>query len=276
MATKFQPVKGQLIKTDLTGDGTLVVGVVTRIAAKTGVISFDPFDGKGEVTLAQGVVVAKPNKDETKAYALVNTKWAAKNGMAPKPEKAAKAPREPKLDEDGNPIETPKLHFTKLPEYVEGRAMTPNGNGTIDNGDEVAEQIAAHAKDPDAMYQWVSSQVGVAADDLRARYSHLNWGMQRMNLGNIVRGARAAAIRKAEREEEKRVKALNAPPKPTAEEKAAATAAKLAEKTAAAKVKADEKLAASEAKKATANAAAQAKKEAAAAAKATKAPAATK
>lgn len=270
--TKFQPEKGKLAKGDTTGSGEFVIGVVTKIVAKTGVVTLDPADGKGEVTFPQGAVLSKVTKDETKAYALLNTKWAAKNGLAPKPEKAPKVLKEPKLDEDGNPIEAPKLHFTKLPEYVSGAGITPSGNDTIDNGDDVAVLLGQFAKDPDALRAFVSTETGVPADDLKARYAHLNWGMQRMNLGNLVRGARAAVIRKAERAEEQRIKALNAPPKPTAEEKAAALKVKQDAAAAAAKVKADAKLAASEAKKAAANAASQAKKDAAAKVKADKAP----
>ncbi len=47
----------------------------------------------------------------------------------------------------------------------------------------------------DAIYQIVSREAQVSTRDLIARFEHLNPGMQRMNLGNMLRRVRRQAAK---------------------------------------------------------------------------------
>ena len=100
--------------------------------------------------------------------------------------KSDKAPRS-KL-----PIEERKngvVYSGYLPQYVAYSTVTKSGDvkRSIDKGDAVAlalrpmtlEQVVAH----------VSKATGISQVSLRERFGHLNVGMQRMNLGNMLRKA---------------------------------------------------------------------------------------
>lgn len=71
------------------------------------------------------------------------------------------------------------------------KTVSPGGNFTMHNGDAVALQL--DAKSLDDVYKAAAKTLGVPESELRARYAHLNVGMQRMNLGNRMRGALRAA-----------------------------------------------------------------------------------
>ena len=103
-----------------------------------------------------------------------------------KAEKSTKAPRA-KL-----PIEERKngvVYSGYLPQYQAYSTVTKSGEvkRSIDKGDAVAialrpmtlEQVIAH----------VSKATGISQVGLRERFGHLNVGMQRMNLGNMLRKA---------------------------------------------------------------------------------------
>ena len=71
--------------------------------------------------------------------------------------------------------------------------LTQSGRKVIDRDDDVAAEI--RDMDLDKLYGHVAAKmvsagdVEVTADSLMERYQHLNRGMQRMNLGNRLRGA---------------------------------------------------------------------------------------
>jgi len=68
--------------------------------------------------------------------------------------------------------------------YAKGR--TKEGFRFIDNGDDIAEKLRGlHIQE---VYSVVASALGVKAKELKAKYEHLNIGMQRMALGNLMRG----------------------------------------------------------------------------------------
>lgn len=71
------------------------------------------------------------------------------------------------------------------------KTVSPQGNYTMHNGDSVALKL--DAKDLDAVYKIAARELGCSESELRARYQHLNVGMQRMNLGNRMRGVLAKA-----------------------------------------------------------------------------------
>lgn len=72
------------------------------------------------------------------------------------------------------------------------KAVTALGNTTLDSGDELAVKL--RGQELDDVYREASKVLGVPQTELKAKYTRLNAGMQRMNLGNRMR---AAAIRKA-------------------------------------------------------------------------------
>lgn len=94
----------------------------------------------------------------------------------------------------------PKLE-PKLERYVVGKGTTASGRQTIDRDDYVA--IILRGMSLDDIYAYVvnvmvelniefigtgSRRMETGEADFRARYGHLNLGMQRMNLGNVLRG----------------------------------------------------------------------------------------
>lgn len=76
------------------------------------------------------------------------------------------------------------------------KTKSANNNASLDNGDMTA--IVLRGLDIDAVYAVVAEGTGKSVDELKARYNHLNIGMQRMNLGNILRStAKKSAQEKA-------------------------------------------------------------------------------
>jgi hypothetical protein len=67
--------------------------------------------------------------------------------------------------------------------------LSANGNATMDNGDAVAKKL--RGAELDEVYAQASKVLGESQAALRAKYGHLNVGMQRMNLGNRMRAAQA-------------------------------------------------------------------------------------
>lgn len=67
------------------------------------------------------------------------------------------------------------------------RCKTAAGNQSLHNGDQVARKLVG--KELPDIYKIAAETTGLAINDLKTRYSHLNPGMQRMNLGNLIRGA---------------------------------------------------------------------------------------
>lgn len=69
--------------------------------------------------------------------------------------------------------------------YVSARSAS--GAKSLNNGDEVAIALAGLAIE--TLYKVADSICGDAAKEFRTKYAKLNVGMQRMNLGNRIRGA---------------------------------------------------------------------------------------
>lgn len=74
-----------------------------------------------------------------------------------------------------------------LDKYFVSEIKTPSGRRTIDCADEVG--VALRGMDLDQVYATAALNLEVSEESLRAQYGHLNPGMQRMNLGNRIRGA---------------------------------------------------------------------------------------
>ncbi len=95
----------------------------------------------------------------------------------------AKAKPEPKTEAE--PTAIAKAFADRRTTYT--KAKTPAGKATLHNGDDVALMLAGC--DLNEVYEIAAERLGVTFDELDAKYGHLNLGMQRMNLGNRIRGA---------------------------------------------------------------------------------------
>lgn len=70
--------------------------------------------------------------------------------------------------------------------YVKAKSL--NGNYTLNNGDAIAQELATMTLNEVYGFVAIVMNLGEAGENqLRAKYSHLNPGMQRMNLGNRFR-----------------------------------------------------------------------------------------
>ena len=94
------------------------------------------------------------------------------------------------VEEDEQEIRL-KFDLTKYKRTEDVR--TKAGRASLDNDDSVAQYL--RGKDLENLYGFVSKHVStlrdseIPVDQLKDRYKHLNPGMQRMNLGNLLRGA---------------------------------------------------------------------------------------
>lgn len=82
------------------------------------------------------------------------------------------------------------------------KTRTASGNTSLHNGDPVASKLVELLLDE--VYAVASKLLGVDVDTLVEKYKHLNLGMQRMNLGNRIRGA----VAKIDKGNEKEVNAV--------------------------------------------------------------------
>jgi hypothetical protein len=86
--------------------------------------------------------------------------------------------------------------FKRFDSYVQHK--TAAGNVAYDNGDDVSTKMRGMTLAE--VYEFVAKKMDVSERTLKEQYKHLNAGMQRMNLGNRVRGLeRAKAKAKEER-----------------------------------------------------------------------------
>jgi hypothetical protein len=74
-----------------------------------------------------------------------------------------------------------------LDRYVVTDIKTPSGRRAMDCDDDISK--ALRGMDIDQVYATAALNLECPEDELRAKYGHLNIGMQRMNLGNRIRGA---------------------------------------------------------------------------------------
>ena len=104
----------------------------------------------------------------------------------------AKADQSDKAPRSKLPIEERKngvVYSGYLPQYQAYSTVTKSGDvkRSIDKGDAVA--LALRPMTLDQVVAHVSKATGISQVGLRERFGHLNVGMQRMNLGNMLRKA---------------------------------------------------------------------------------------
>ena len=84
--------------------------------------------------------------------------------------------------------------LTRIRNYQYEVCLSASGKKSKDNADEVA--VMLRGKTLDEVYEIAESWLIISAEELKARYAHLNAGQQRMNVGNRLR----ACIKKSKAE----------------------------------------------------------------------------
>lgn len=110
---------------------------------------------------------------------------------APKPKKAKapkpKAAKKSKAKKPGHikPSKGERLVPANLSKYR--KTKSASGNASFHNGDRVAKML--DGKTVADVYAIVAKATKATEASLKNRFKHLNLGMQRMNLGNVLRAA---------------------------------------------------------------------------------------
>ena len=86
--------------------------------------------------------------------------------------------------------------LTRIRNYQYEVCLSASGKKSKDNADEVA--VMLRGKTLDEVYEIAESWLTISAEELKARYAHLNAGQQRMNVGNRLR----ACIKKSKADAE--------------------------------------------------------------------------
>jgi sRNA-binding protein len=103
--------------------------------------------------------------------------------------KAAKPAHAPKAKRDPNAPLIKRIGDTRHDLSRYQSAKSASGNASLDCGDSLAVKLRGLSLDD--VYKLASKELREPQTALRAKYAHLNVGMQRMNLGNRIRGAMA-------------------------------------------------------------------------------------
>jgi hypothetical protein len=149
----------------------------------------------GSVTRKSATAQAKA---AAKAKAAVTGVAKAAKAAVPKVAKAVKAVKVAKAVKAAKAAKPAKIKddLTKSTDALREAAQryerdtehkTAGGNVSINNGDEIAQKLLG--KDLDAVFVMAAKALKEDEADLRAKYKHLNVGMQRMALGNRMRAA---------------------------------------------------------------------------------------
>lgn len=100
---------------------------------------------------------------------------------------AVKAKVKAKAKTNGKGTKGPAILRQYAPEYHrDTENKTAGGNVSVDSDDATAK--ALRGKPLDEVYTKAAKVLGVTVKELQTRYGKLNVGMQRMNLGNRIRG----------------------------------------------------------------------------------------
>jgi hypothetical protein len=140
----------------------------------------------GHATLSgQTAELAMQKAETVRTYNADGTGPVAKIKAA----KAAAAPKAPRTKMDPSERKNGAVDPLYLPQYTTYSAVRKDGTKirSIDKGDAIA--LALRGADLTTVYKDVAAATGTAIVELRERFAHLNPGMQRMNLGNMLRRA---------------------------------------------------------------------------------------
>jgi hypothetical protein len=126
---------------------------------------------------------AKAKKAPAKKAPAKKAKTAVKKSAA----KAEKKGKKAKVKTGEGVPKGPAALKEYAPKYTkDSEHKTVSGNVSVHCGDAVAKKFLG--KSLDEIYPIVAKATEENEKDLRKKYAHLNVGMQRMNLGNKLRG----------------------------------------------------------------------------------------
>lgn len=143
--------------------------------------SSDTPQSEPEVAAPQSTV--KPKRKRTMATA--SAAKATKKTPPPKATAKAKTPAKAVKKTESTGVRTIGGKVVNLSSYEKSKA--PGGGTSYHNGDAVASKL--EGKTLDEVYAQASKVLKTDEKELRAKYKHLNAGMQRMSLGNRMRTA---------------------------------------------------------------------------------------
>lgn len=135
------------------------------------------FDVK-EAKAAKKARAPRKDKGVKKTAAKAPAKKAAASKKAAAPKKAI--PKPGGVDN--------RMVPANLEHYVKSDKKTPAGNPSIHCGDDLATKLAG--KSLDEVYELAAKKTGDSIKELKAKYGHLNVGLQRMSIGNRIRGSK--------------------------------------------------------------------------------------
>lgn len=141
----------------------------------------------GHITLSDAVAELVSNKAERTR--IVRTYNADGTGPVTAKLVIEKAKASARAKMDINERKNGRVDPLYLPQYTTYAVQLADGSKkrSIDKGDTVA--LALRQLTLDGVYARASSATGISQVGLRDRFAHLNPGMQRMNLGNMIRKA---------------------------------------------------------------------------------------
>lgn len=200
---KFETVKratvGNLVKGDATGFDEWIVGRITASDTKKGTITFAPADGSEEVTMkrsemykaTQAEYEAQKKQPSLNMGEILETAANVALGR-PTGNTIERATEEVELteamivaDDDEEEKEDPLARMKKYASKYE-TVLASSGKKSKDSGDRVAVELRGLTLE--AVYEAVAAGIDVSAEELVAKYCHLNDGQARMCLGNRLRG----------------------------------------------------------------------------------------
>lgn len=123
----------------------------------------------------------------TAAPAVQEAPAKAPKAKASKPKKAKPA-KKAKGKSTANGVKGPAVLRKYAPTYHKDKERkTAGGHVSVDSDDDLARKL--RGKDLDEVYALASAKLKEPVAALKRKYSGLNVGMQRMNLGNRMRAA---------------------------------------------------------------------------------------
>lgn len=147
-------------------------------------------EAKSNTVMYNGVecaVLSKKGAWTTINYNGKETKVRIKSEKTPRKAKARKQPTKRAAARKAKAITGNRLINADLAAYTVTEVKTKSGRKSLDVNDKVA--VMLRGKDLDDVYKIASEKTGLTQKELREKYANLNPGMQRMNLGNRIRGA---------------------------------------------------------------------------------------
>lgn len=196
---KLQLIKraviGGYVKADVTGTGDWEVGKII-LTNHTNII-FSPASGGEQISVVRSAAYKATREEYEEAFSAVQGGESADSAPEGQGEVSPSADDIPE-DDHSNTIRADLSHYVVGGD--DGRTVTITNRKTVDIDDEVAQTL--RAKVIDEVYEIVAEKLGehgiteigpkknrtsATYSGLMDRYGHLNLGMQRMNLGNLLR-----------------------------------------------------------------------------------------